>query len=68
MDQRIVSKRERIKEIAQKYKARNIRVFGSQMRGEEQSDSDGDSCLIALNIIVSCATSLPVEPIMSREM
>ena len=42
MDQRIVSKRECIKEIAQKYKARNIRVFGSQMRGEAQSDSDVD--------------------------
>ena len=42
MDQRIVTKRERIKEIAQKYKAHNIRIFGSQLRGEERPDSDLD--------------------------
>lgn len=42
MDQRIVIKRERIREIAQKYKARNIRIFGSQLRGEENPDSDLD--------------------------
>ena len=42
MDQRIINKRDRIYEIAQKYRVRNIRVFGSQIRGEERQDSDVD--------------------------
>ncbi len=42
MDQIILNKRVRIYEIAQKYKVRNIRIFGSQVRGEERNDSDVD--------------------------
>lgn len=42
MDQKIRNKRDRIYEIADKYKAKNIRVFGSQSRGEERADSDLD--------------------------
>ncbi len=42
MDQKIRNKRDRIYEIADKYKAKNIRVFGSQSRGEEREDSDLD--------------------------
>jgi len=42
VDQRILNKRDRIYEIAQKYAVRNIRVFGSQIRGEEREDSDVD--------------------------
>jgi uncharacterized protein len=42
MDPRIINKRERIQEIARKYHARNLRIFGSQLRGVERSDSDVD--------------------------
>ena len=42
MDQRILEKRDKINEIARKYGARNVRVFGSQLRGEERVDSDID--------------------------
>ena len=42
MDQKIRNKRDQIYEIADKYKAKNIRVFGSQSRGEEREDSDLD--------------------------
>jgi uncharacterized protein len=42
MDARILNKRDRIYQIAQKYRAHNICVFGSQVRGEEKQDSDID--------------------------
>lgn len=42
MDARILNKRDRIYQIAEKYRARNIRVFGSQVRGDEQQGSDVD--------------------------
>lgn len=42
MDRTILEKRDRINEIARKYGARKIRVFGSQVRGEEHVDSDID--------------------------
>lgn len=42
MDERILNKRDRIYQIAEKYRANHIRVFGSQVRGEEQVNSDVD--------------------------
>ncbi len=42
MDARITEKRKIIYEIAEKYKAHNVRVFGSQVRGDEQPESDVD--------------------------
>ena len=38
----IKSRREEILEIAEKYGARNVRVFGSVARGEEGPESDVD--------------------------
>lgn len=42
MDHRILDKRDRINAIARKYRARNVQIFGSQLRGEETPDSDVD--------------------------
>lgn len=42
MDQRIVDNRNKIFDIARKYDAKNIRIFGSQIRGEERQGSDVD--------------------------
>jgi predicted nucleotidyltransferase len=42
MDRRIREHRQQILEIAQRYGAYNVRIFGSQARNEEASDSDVD--------------------------
>lgn len=42
MNQKILDKRYRIYDIAKKYEAKNIRIFGSQLRGSERQNSDID--------------------------
>ncbi|MCK9306649.1 MAG: nucleotidyltransferase family protein [Methanoculleus sp.] len=39
---RVVAERDRICEIASRHGARNLRIFGSVMRGEEGKESDLD--------------------------
>jgi predicted nucleotidyltransferase len=45
VDPRIHDHREEILRIAARYRARNVRIFGSQVRGEETPDSDVDILL-----------------------
>jgi predicted nucleotidyltransferase len=42
IDDTVSAKREEILRIAAKYGARNVRVFGSRVRGEARADSDVD--------------------------
>lgn len=42
MNQKILDKRDRIYDIARKYSASNVRIFGSQIRGGETQNSDVD--------------------------
>lgn len=42
MNSRIVQNREQILDLARKYRAKNVRIFGSQVRGDEKEDSDID--------------------------
>lgn len=46
MDARIVEQRDQIIQTASKYRVSNIRVFGSQLRGEETADSDLDLLVV----------------------
>ncbi len=42
MNPKIAERRDQIIQIASKYRVSNIRIFGSQLRGEETVDSDID--------------------------
>jgi predicted nucleotidyltransferase len=42
MDRRIVEHRQEILDIVRRYRARNVRIFGSQVRDEQTEDSDLD--------------------------
>ena len=46
MDARIVERRDQIMQTASNYRVSNIRVFGSQLRGEETADSDLDLLVV----------------------
>ncbi|UOF91510.1 nucleotidyltransferase family protein [Fodinisporobacter ferrooxydans] len=42
MDSRIIRYRNEILQTASKYQVKNVRIFGSQVRGEEKENSDLD--------------------------
>lgn len=65
MDHRILEKRDRINEIAGKYGALKIRIFGSQLRGEEHVDSDID---LLVEFEAQCLQALTSYPVLSSEM
>ena len=46
MDIRIIEQREQIIKTASKYRVRNIRFFGSQLRGDETVDSELDLLVV----------------------